>query len=343
MTLFQAFALTVLPALLLAASGPAAAASEVDRTMRRFMLGCDRAGKSDAIHACSIDKLVQAGDLPAAVVQACRDDLGTAAVADPNTQVWLCAKLRQFGPRMAVAEWRDVTAQDCFNRAGRTGHPYARRQNDCIADAIIASQRVAPDDVAACRARPGIEKNHRLLNCLDQALRRDATSPPAPARSSSTATPSTAPEPVRSPGHRREEAQAATREADIAQYPVERVRTNVRSGCEAHNRSSLVAHDCACMVQEADRQMEARRLPRRAISRLEFDSVACIDRPTTADKWAAHQFLGASGQALERSGVDVEALRACGRQQVAEGLPAETLQQWSFMNKEILRRCLKQR
>lgn len=167
----QVFGKFAVALLLTASSLPVWAKSDADQVMRRFMFSCDSAGQSEAIHACALSKLVQAGDVPARVVQDCRDDLGPAPVAKPNQQVWLCAKVRQFGPKMDTTEWQFETYQDCINRSNREGHRYHRRVNDCVADAIVEQRRVSDAAVQACRSQPGIEKNHRLLNCLAAAMR----------------------------------------------------------------------------------------------------------------------------------------------------------------------------
>lgn len=157
--------------LLTASSLPVWAKSDANQVMGRFMLACESAAQSEAIHACALSKLVQAGDVPAQVVQACRDDLGPAPVAKPNQQVWLCAKVRQFGPKMDATEWQFEIYEDCINRSKREGHRYHRHVNDCMADAIVEQRRVSDTAVQACRSQPGIEKSHRLLNCLSAAMR----------------------------------------------------------------------------------------------------------------------------------------------------------------------------
>jgi hypothetical protein len=73
---------------------------------------------------------------------------------------------------MDAKEWESVTAADCHNRAQRVGHRYERRRNDCIADAIVEQRRASDADIQRCRSTPGIEKSHRLLNCLNQAMLR---------------------------------------------------------------------------------------------------------------------------------------------------------------------------
>jgi hypothetical protein len=157
-------------ALLAVAALPATAKGVADEAMSRFVMPCDRAGTSDAVYQCALGKAASAGVVSAGVVQGCRNEIGSAA-ADVGQQMWHCARLRQFGAKMSSKEWYDATARNCDFRARSPGHRYAGKRNDCIADAITDSRRVPDAAVAECRARPHIEKNHRLLNCLVDSLR----------------------------------------------------------------------------------------------------------------------------------------------------------------------------
>jgi hypothetical protein len=138
------------------------------------MLSCERAEKPDAITECALAKSVQAGDVPAAVVQACRDDLGPAPGADPHQQVWLCAKHRHFGPRMTAQEWSQTATNDCHNRSLRSGHRYEGRRNECFIDAVVEQQRASDADIARCRSARGGDRPSVLTNCLGRALRQGA-------------------------------------------------------------------------------------------------------------------------------------------------------------------------
>lgn len=157
---------------LVACAAPAWPAGVADQAMSRFVMPCDRAGKADAVYGCALDQALAEGVVSTSVASACRDDLGAARGADANRQLWFCARLRQFGPKMPAQEWHDAATRDCDHRARRAGHRYERRRNECIADAIIEQQRVPELVVQDCRGRAGSDRNsgHRLLNCLVESM-----------------------------------------------------------------------------------------------------------------------------------------------------------------------------
>lgn len=340
-------------AVVLAAPLLAGAKGGADAAMGRFVLPCDRAGSTDAVYACALTKAVEAGVVRAQVVQACRDDQGTVPLDKPNQEAWHCAGLRQFGPEMPDKEWRSATARDCQARSRRPGHRYAGQENQCIADAIIEQRRVPDAAVSACRSQPGIEKSHRLLNCLGKAMGQQSSMAPPTTHIANAADIVL----VQSSGQGgarpswKERIQAIQAEdassgrlsqeayRDDAQYPPQRVRDDNRNYCESNNRSGALAHDCACVLREVDRHLAQGRLPRKTIAHHQFDWSPCIDRARSADKYVAKNFTPGLEQMMRRGGVDVEAYKACQHRAIAQDIPLASLTSWDYVRSEIKRLC----
>ena len=341
----------LLVAVVLAAPLLAGAKGVALTAMGKFIMPCDRAGATDAVYACALSKAVEAGTVRATVVQACRDDLGQAPVAKPNQEIWHCTGLRQFGPQMSDDEWYRETSRDCEARSRRPGHRYAGQHNPCIVDAIIEQRRVPDAVVRECRSQPGIEKSHRLLNCLYADLKRKKDAPashaaggaPAGAKNrentagGNAGLPSSWTERVKGP----KKPDPAAQQVDAAQYPQERVRENLHKRCE--NTSGPLVYECACLVREGDRHLAQGRLQRQAIANGEFDWTPCIDRARSADKFVASNFTPSAEQAMRNAGVDVEAYKACQHRAIARDLPRESLTSWDYVRSGIKQLCLQNR
>jgi hypothetical protein len=367
----------VLAAVLLASAGLSAAAKGVaDEAMSRFVLPCDRAGKTDAVYQCALGKAADAGVVSANTVRGCRDEVGAAA--DAGQQMWHCARLRQFGAKMPNNEWYDATARHCDFRARSPGNRYSGKRNDCIADAIVESRRIPDAVVAQCRARPGIEKNHRLLNCLSDSLRGNKSpTSMAPADLTIGVTPVADTERHGRDACRAYAAQsrmdenqrkrfvsycgntrtstpmselekrftdgtpeaAARRAQDNAPATQQQAPGNVRSQCENYNRSGALWLDCACMGREAERHLAEGKLTARSVSRMEFDPTPCVDRPRSADQWVAREFTPGTTSMLRNAGVDVEGLKACHRRAIAQTMPRASLGSFDNIRVEMKQLC----
>lgn len=364
-------------ALLALAAVSAAAKGVADDAMSRFVMPCDRAGTTDAVYQCALGKAAEAGVVSASVVQGCRNEVGSAAT-DAGQQMWHCARLRQFGAKMPDKEWYDATARHCEFRARSPGHRYAGKRNDCIADALVESRRLPDAVVAECRARSGIEKNHRLMNCLVGGLRGNKSSvavPPglvAPERTAAAGVerhgrdacrayaaqsrmdddqrrrfvPDCGNTRVSTPMSEIEkqltvgspEAQAR-RAQDNAPAVQQQATANVRGLCESHNRSGALLYDCACIAGEADRHLAEGKLTARSIASMEFDSTPCVDRPRSADHWVAREFTTGTVNMMRNAGVDVEVLKACHRRAIAETMPRAALSNFETIRTEMKQLC----
>lgn len=368
----------VLAAALLAVAALQAAAKGVaDEAMSRFVMPCDRAGNTDAVYQCALGKAADAGVVSASVVRGCRDEVGSAA-ADTGQQMWHCARLRQFGAKMPDKEWYDATARHCEFRARSPGHRYTGKRNDCIADAIVESRRVPDAAVATCRARPGIEKNHRLLNCLVDSLRGNKSAasmalefavieliPVADVeRHGRDACRAYAAQSQMDEKQRRRfvpycgttrtstpmselekrfrdgtpEAQAR-RAQDNAPATQQQASGNVRGQCENYNRSGALLLDCTCMAGEANRHLAEGKLTARSVASMEFDPTPCVDRPRSADQWVAREFNPGTVNMLRNAGVDVDGLKACHRRAIAETMPRGALRSFETIRTELKQLC----
>ena len=318
-------------ALLAVALLPAMAMAKgvADEAMSRFVMPCDRAGKTDAVYQCALGKAADAGVVSASVVRGCRDEVDTVA-ADAGQQMWHCARLRQFGAKMPDKEWYDATARHCDFRARSPGHRYAGERNDCIADAIVENRRVPDAVVAECRARPGIEKNHRLLNCLVDSLRGN--------KSGASGTPGSAALAL-APAANVEPEAAERRAQDNTVSARQQAPGNVRGLCENYNRSGVLRLDCACMAGEADRHLAEGKLTARSVAAMEFDPTPCVDRPRTADQWVAQMFTPGTTSMMRNAGVDVDSLKACHHRAIAETMPRASLGDFETIRTETKQLC----
>jgi hypothetical protein len=240
--------------------------------------------------------------------------MGPTPPPKAQLQTFVCAKLRHFGPRMANDEWLSLASRDCQHRANRRDHPYARRNHECLIDAIVEQRRVSPAVEQACRSQPRRTSAHHVMNCLVEALRGD----PRPVSVSTT----------------------------MVHRAADRAQPAPAGGCIV---GSLVM-DCGCWEREkkleraeqAERERAARAAGGaaapvgRSFAQRQADTAACIDRQANADRYRAR--MEPTARAMPAA-IDTDDLLACWHRVIATEMPAVDLLDHGSTRAALSERC----